>query len=407
MCVAGVCVAAPVDAPPDDGADAPDGGGNVVCGNLSLLRDTFDQPGEAPLWWSFADTGAMIAEANGELVLDLPAVTDAYAGYISRYFYDLHGGAVETQVDEVGAGNTILEVRNHLGNTAQLVEQGGDIYAGIFNVAGEGTLEQRPWNPAEIYWRIKEDGGDMVWEVSTDRATWDELHRRALPFPVDHVRGVLASSGEVTGGSRARFEDMNLAGTTARFCPTDDLRDDFAAAPLGPTWDPYTDAGCTIDETGGNLVMTFEGNNTNSFCGMSSLELWDLTMGDGLVVDGSSFPSATNFVSYFQAVQPANGETRIEFTVDGTNFDARSMVNSVTMGERSVTFNRVTQKFWRLKAIVGTAIFETAPAATGPWTEFTRIDVPWDLTMVEVNLGAGNYDPTTPVTISVPGINAE
>jgi hypothetical protein len=412
-CVAGVCVAeddAGTDAPDDndasDASDRPDGPDPApVCGNLSLLRDTFDQAGDGPLWIPFNDTGASVSETGGELVINLPAGMDAYAGYISAHFYDLHGGGIEVQVAEVGGDNTIVEVRNHLGNTAQLVLEGNMIAASLFNVTGAGTLAQRVWNPAERFWRIREEGGDMVWELSTDRASWSELHRRALPFAVEHVRGTVSGGGLAPATSRVRFEDVNLNGSAIGFCSADLLVDDFAATPFGPIWDNYQDAECTLAEQGGDLVMTYQGNTNNSFCGLTSNKMWDLSNGGGIVIDGAPFPSQNNFVSYVQANQPGNGATRVEFTVDGNDFEARSFINDVSQGGRTVAVNDTTHKFWRLSGTGSTAIFETSPDG-GAWTELHRLNVTWDLSASEFNIGAGNYGTTTPVTIRIEGINA-
>lgn len=411
-CVAGVCMQAqdgpPGDADGDAGTDA-DLDGSVtpmVCGNLSLLRDTFDQSGPGALWWDWSDTGSSVAETGGELVVDLPANADAYAGYEASHFYDLHGGALEVQVDEVSDANTILEVRNHLGHTAQLTVEGSDVVAVTFNFAGAGIYVQRAWNPAERFWRIREEDGDMVWELSTDRVGWSELHRRALPFDVRHVRGLVSAGGSAPAASRARFEDVNLNGSTARFCPSEMLIDDFAATPLGPIWDPYASANCTVAESGGNLVLTYTGMTSSSFCGLSANHLWDMSRGNGLVIDGSVFPDRPNFVSYFQANQPGNGPTRVEFTVDGTQLEVRSYVDDVSVDARSVPNNRTTHRYWRLRGEGNTAIFDTSPDRT-TWNELHRIAVSWDLAVAEIGIGAGNYGVSVATTINVPGINAD
>lgn len=409
-CVAGVCTLE-LDAPATDAADggdaAPDGGDvPLVCGNLSLLRDTFDVAGGGVLFNAFNDTGATVTETGGELVVDLSADSDAYAGYNSDYFYDLHGGGLEAQVDEVAAANTILEVRNHLGNAAQLALDGPDIVAAAFNLPGTVTYAQEVWNPAEKFLRIREDGGDLVWELSTDRVAWRVLHRRALPFDVAHVRGVVSAGGSAPAASRARFEDVNLNGSAAEFCRGDSLIDDFATTPLGPIWEPYSNPQCTITESGGNLVMTYTGTTTSSFCGMQALHLFDMSRGNGVVIEGAAFPDRSNFVSYFQANTPGDGETRVEFTVDGTVLEVRSYVDGTQTGARNVTNDRTIHRYYRLRGDGSTAIFDTSPDRV-TWNEFHRLAVPWDLSVAEINIGAGNYGLSTAATITIPGVNAD
>jgi len=412
-CVAGVCTLAPdaLDAPGDDGGSSVDASTDasplpLVCGNLGLLSDTFDVDGPGAFFSAFNDSGATVAEGGGQLVVDINANSGAFAGYRSAFFYDLHSGGLELAVAEVTRDLTILEVRNHLGNSAQLAVQGTDVYAALFNVSGAGTLAQRAWDPTEKYWRIREEGGDMVWELSRDRLTWSTLHRRALPFDVAHVVGLVSGGGDATLPSRARFDDVNLTPSAARFCSADELHDDFATAPLGPTWEPYTSTGCTIVEAGGNLVMAYTAVNNNSFCGLTALHLWNLSSGTGLVIEGAPFPNRNNFVSYFQALKPGDDRTRVEITLDGNLLEARSYVNEVAVAVATVTNDRVAHRWWRLRGLANAAIMETSPDKI-TWNELLRTNVSFPLTNVVVNLGAGNYGASTAVTIMVPGINAD
>jgi hypothetical protein len=183
-CVGGFC-----EASSDGGAD-PDAAPAAACGNLTLLQDTFDVAGVGAYWYDFADTGAGIGESGGQLVININANVNAYAGYIGRFLFDLHGAWYEGEVSAVfpTGSNTILEVRNYLGNVIQLVHQDGMIAAATYNAPGATTYLERPWNPAERFWRIGEEGGDLVWQLSTDGDTWTDLNRRAPPFDISHVR---------------------------------------------------------------------------------------------------------------------------------------------------------------------------------------------------------------------------
>jgi hypothetical protein len=407
VCVAGVC-----ETDPDAGTDG--GGGDIdadvsgPCGNLTLLQDTFDAAGAGAYWYSYADTGATVGESGGQLVIDVTGGADAFAGYNSSHLYDLHGGWIDVHVTEVLASNTILEVRNHLGNVAQLVHEDGNLRAGIYNVAGEGTLTQRPWNPSEVYWRIGEDGGDMVWAVSTDRVAWTELHRRALPFDVAHVRGIVGGGGLAATTSRARFADVNAGPPNALYCPAQQLVDDFAAAPLEPQLEAYAETGCTVAETGGALTFSYTSGTGNIFCGVTTLHMWDLSRADGIVVDSSGLPSIANFVSYVQLTLPGTGgRTRLETTLENGSLEYRLYVSDTIMDRRTYTLDRTMHRYWRTRGMGTTAIFETSPDRTA-WTERWRVDAPFALSPVELNIGAGHYDTiTVPLTATVPGINAD
>lgn len=407
-CVGGVCLPAALDAAVDGTTDGPDGAmPPASCGGIALLRDSFDGNGVGPYWLDFADTGATVTEAGGHLVVNLPASSTAYAGYRGRFYYDLRGSAITARVAQVGGANNILEVRNQFGNAAQLVYDGADVYAGIFNAPGAGTLAQRPWNPAETFWRIREDAGMIVWELSTDGQSWSELHRRAAPFAIEHVQGVLAAGDSGPAPSVTRFDDVNASAPAALYCPVDQLHDDFAVAPLQPQWEPYWDTGCSIDEVGGALTATYTLGTGNVFCGVTSLHLWDLGRGDGVTVDGAAFPSRQNFVGYVTAGAPG-GSDRLEMTLDGTGFEFRVYVGGTAFATHPLTIDRAQHRYWRMRGAGATAIFETSLDRSA-WTERWRVDVPFTLGGLELNIGFGHYgvSPGTPFTVALPGVNAD
>ena len=416
MCVGGFCELEP-DAPGDDGGGGDDGGSidapidappsGTACGTLSLLRDDFATAGDGPFFDPFNAANVTVIESTGRLVIDLAPGADGYGGYESFYFYDLHGGDIVAEVIETSADNTILEVRNHSGNKAQLVHQNGSISAALYSVPNPGVLMTRTWNTNERFWRIREDAGDMVWETSANRQTWTLIHRATLPFDVSHVNGIVAAGGTVATLSRSSFEQVNPDVTSTPYCPSADLRDDFAAGPLYPLWYEYEQTGCTSNETGGNLVLAYTAGSTSSFCGMDGSHLYDFSRGDGITIDSVTFPSVNNFVSYVQGAVPgANDGNRIEMTLDGTIIDMRVMVNDAQVAGTQLTINRTMHRWWRLRGTGSTVIWETAPDGA-TWTERARHDAPFPLSPLDVNLGAGRYGTiNAPVTITLPGVNA-
>jgi hypothetical protein len=375
-------------------------------GNLTLLQDAFDTAAAEPHFRSWSDIGTSVTETGGQLVIDVGSNVDGYAGYESIYLYDLRGGWIDTSVAEVTGSQTILEVRNHLGNAAQIIQEGNDIIAAIHNVSGAGQLASRSWNPAERYWRISEDEGDMVWAVSSDRQSWDELHRLALPFEVAHVRGALSAGGSSVSPSQARFDDVNAGPPIGLFCATDTLRDDFAAAPLLPPWEPYAEAGCSVAENGGDLAFTYTNGTGSAFCGLSSLHLYDMSRGDGITVDGTGFPAIANFVSSIQAFVPGtSGRNGIETSLDGNELAFRLWVNDAITDQSTLLIDRTLHRYWRMRGQGTTAIFETSDG-TG-FIERWRVSAPFQLTAVYLDIGAGHYDTVTvPLTVRLPGVNA-
>jgi hypothetical protein len=375
-------------------------------GNLTLLRDGFDTVAPEPYFRSWNDIGTSVTESGGQLVLDIDSNVDGYAGYQSAYFYDLRGGSIDTSVAEVAGSQTILEVRNHLGNAAEIVQEGNEILATLQNVAGAGQLATRTWDPAERYWRISEEDGDMVWAVSSDRESWTELHRMPLPFDVAHVQAVLSAGGASGSPSQARFDDVNASPPDGGLCAAETLHDDFAAAPLRPPWEPYTAPGCTAAEADGDLVLTYNTGIGNLFCGLSSLHLYDMSRGDGITVDGSGFPAIANFVSYIQLSLPGtSARNGIETTLDDNALEYRLWVNGAITDQSTLVMNPTLHHYWRMRGEGQTAIFETSDG-TG-FIERWRVSAPFPLTEVALDLGAGRYDTVAvPLTVRLPGVNA-
>ncbi|HUQ01045.1 MAG TPA: hypothetical protein VM261_01060 [Kofleriaceae bacterium] len=396
----------------DDGGPDPDASTDatptsVACGTLALLRDDFATAGDGPFFEPFMASNVTVTESTGRLVIDLAPGQDGYGGYESFYQYNfLGGGELVTEVVENSADNTILEVRNGLGNKAQLVEQNGQISAALYNVASPGVLATRAWNTSEVFWRIREENGDMLWETSANRQTWNLLHRRALPFDVTHVQGIVAAGGKVSTLSRSSFEQVNPDATGSLFCPSAMLTDDFTTAGFYPAWYMYQNSGCTTTKSGGNLVLAFQVGSTSAFCGMDSSHLWDFSRGNGVAIDANTFPSTANFTSYMTASLPGNNTTRIEFELDGTTLYMRILVNDAPMSPMTLTFNRTTHRWWRLRGDGSSAIWETSTDGSA-WTERHRATVPFSLTALDFNIGGGRYGTiAAPLTITLPGINA-
>jgi hypothetical protein len=399
-CVDGYCASGdPIDA----------GGSDEVCGSLSLLRDELDDSQPGPEFESWADPGVTVDESGGQLRITVaPGAGDPYGGYQALHQYDLTEGVFEARVAALGGTNTVVEVANHLQETAQLVWEDDQIAARVFGTADPGQRAQIAYDPTWVFWRIRVSAGVMSWEVSADRTDWIEVHAEAAPFDVTHVRGLLSAGGQGAIASTARFESVNTeAPTSPGFCAGETLTDDFAAAPLSPLWFPYDNGDCNVDETGGALTMTYTGVGS-IFCGIVARHLYDLTASE-VVIDSSGLPIRGNFVSYFQVVSPDNGETRFELSNDSGTLYAVNRVNGVENPIVSTTYDPTDHRFWRLRGAATQVEAATAPAAAGPWTVQLTATPGFSLDRIEINVGAGHYATVTPagaVTATVPGVNA-
>jgi len=404
-CIDGTCQA------DSDGGDRPDGDpdappGSDACGSLRLLGDDFEDGVRGPPWFLIDDPGATSTETGGELVVQLAAGTGSvYGGYESRSFYDMRGSWFDSRVVEVGGHDTIVEVRDYQDRSAQLVVEDGQIGAAVFNVPNQGTRTSRPITGADAYWRIREQDGVMYWETSADRSTWNLLYQESAVLDVAHVRGLLAAGEQLAPPSQARFADVNPTPPAVGYCPAIQLSDDFAAPPFGGLWDPYWDTDCTIGESGGDLSLTFTGTS-NAFCGVVSRHLYDLRSSE-LVIEGGGLPARTNFVTYLQAYLPEDETTVVGVALDGTSLFFSQEVGGVIMGETTLTLDPVQHRFWRIRGVDSMIEMATSPDGN-TWTPRLTRAAAFDLSRLEINLGAGNYGavPGGAVTWALPGINA-
>jgi hypothetical protein len=315
------------------------------------------------------------------------------------------GGELGARVVETAADATILEVRNHMGTSAQLAVQGTQIYAGIF--PGPGTIMERARQSNEDWLKISEDNGDMVWSTSTNGTTWTEFHRRPLPFDVAHVAGSVGAGGTVAALSRSSWEEVNPSPPPTVYCPSEQLSDDFATAGLFPLWYVYQNSGCTITETGGNLAVSVTAGSSSSFCGMNGSHLYDFSRGNGIAIDASTYPALANFNSYITASVPGpdNGN-RIEMVLEDQSLIMRILVNDAEVSGTTLTFNRATHRWWRLRGTGSSVIWETATTGQD-WTERYRATAPFPLAPLDVNIGFGRFGPVAATqNITLPGVNA-
>ena len=389
---------------PPDGPPPP----TPVCGNMGLLTDGFDTAGARPAFESFTEPGVQVNETGGQLVIAVGGgAGTAFGGYRSSYAYDLRESALEATVTSVGGGSTIVEVRNLQDQAAQLAWENGMISARVLGAGGATTRRTIAFTPTHIYWRIRVSNNVMSWETSANRTSWTVVHSEPAPFDIRHVHGVLRAGGEapaLTASKRAL--DGVGAPTSPGFCAGSTLVDDFAAAPLTPTWSSSRDGTCTITETGGKLVLGFTGFGVQ-FCDVVATHLYDLTA-SAIVIDSAELPGRANFVSYLQLVSPQANNSVIEISRDNGTLSAINRNAGTNTDSNNVAYNATNHRYWRLRGVGGQV--EIAVSANG--TSFTpRLTTTpaFPLDRVEVRFGAGHYfdvNPVGAVTASLPGVNA-
>jgi hypothetical protein len=213
-----------------------------------------------------------------------------------------------------------------------------------------------------------------------------------VPFPVEHVRGLLAAGGQLPGAaSEARFGDVNLdAPAGLRFCPTASLVDDFADGALAPEWVPYSDPGCTIAEVPSDLLIVLDGIGADD-CGILSDHLFDLR-DSTFAIDAGGTPGVATVSTYIEVDAADDLTTQLRFELDGTDLDLEQQVAGVDTDVVLVPHDPVDHRWWRIGAAGGRFRLEASPDGSA-WTVLLEGDARFDLSTVRLEIGAETVEP--------------
>jgi hypothetical protein len=194
---------APTDASPDAAIDAP-----VTVGCLDPGNGTTFSSGTPCVGWgtAFVDS-AMVQQAGGRLTITPfggaignggcvhAAVPFAAAGTLAEVERTVDGPAGRTRLELDGAGTSI-------GNEGgMLVARAND--AVVTSVAYDAT--------AMRWWRMRPDGGGVLFETSADGQAWTLRASSPLAPPASApIRVVGATVAAVASPGSARFLSVNL-----------------------------------------------------------------------------------------------------------------------------------------------------------------------------------------------------
>jgi hypothetical protein len=277
----------------------------------------------------------------------------------------------------------------------------------VYNVADDGVRNSIAYDAdAHRYWRIREAAGTTYWETSADRTDWAELHSEANPFPPEHVHGIVSGGGQVSGGpDEVRFERVSPGSPPAGFCAADTLHDDFAATPLRPLWDPWSDADCTVLEVAGDLTFAFNGTG-DSWCGAESFHTFDLRDSD-VVIEVSQAAVDNNYLSYLYVSVPRDPTTRLEIGMENGGLWLEQDLNDVEQDYEEVAWNATDHRFWRIASENDNVLLSTSPDGA-TWTHHVTATPLFDLSAVKIVIAAGAWGagPGNAVQTRFAGVNA-
>jgi hypothetical protein len=192
-----------------------DGGtpSSVGACKAATLVDPFDNGMIGPLWAnSFTDACCSDTESNGQVVLASDG-TAGFAGRRSSAGYDLRESTIvlatkgpQQPTNLYGALVAVIDKKNYL--TLEIRDGGG--YE--CNAFVSGVLHQTPAAivTGDAYIRMRESGGMLVYEASSDATTWRQL--ATIPDPLDLsdlLIGIEIGSNTASVANAVAFDGFN------------------------------------------------------------------------------------------------------------------------------------------------------------------------------------------------------
>jgi hypothetical protein len=365
---------------------------------LASLVDPFNTADTTK--WTFGPNATV---ANNRVSF---ATTDTtFSGYLTSVGrYTLIGSratvrvpTVATSPDNQATTYFALYADNPNGN-AVLFNVTGSTLSFLTRIAGvQSTLASLTYDPvAHRWWRFTESIGNVVFQTSPDGVVWTT---RATWTPTWDISGVFASVGAGTGASPtgatpAVIDSFNLPATAA-------LTDDFA------TLDP---AKWSVDRPGnassvaGRLALVADSSFVNLY-GTADADLTDSVVSGQLLPMPTVASGTVNFYLGIIDRKTTNNQLWIEVqnnTVSARGWEGSTATVVYSSPDWTALPTGVPSVLLRLRhsSATNTIYFEYSTDGT-TWTTFgSRVGVPFDISQVYIDIGAGTVGaPSTPTVL--------
>jgi hypothetical protein len=190
-----------------------------MANSVSTLRDDFADGSIAATWITSETGSATAAETSGQARLTLPSsiVGSHVASWRSAAVYDLTGDSfywnIGTMVSTSVAATALMDLRlsDNL-NALRWTQTSGTLKAQTI-VAGVATDRYSvAWNAATYkYLRIRESGGNVLFDSSSNGTAWTNRASVAAPFAVTELLVTFAVlCGNLASPGSLRLDDVNL-----------------------------------------------------------------------------------------------------------------------------------------------------------------------------------------------------
>lgn len=181
----------------------------------SSLVDAFDDGQRSSEWGAGSDPRCGPDEAMGELRFPFQPDSSWYCNYGSRRRFDLRGDGVVIRMTSQSSAVT-AEGYLHVEDTRSegaIITATGETIAAMQRVPERAILRSEPYVAAdEPWWRLRDDGGIVRYELSADGQTWRELGAAPAWFDTSAVQIVVAGGtwDMPADPGLVAFDDLNL-----------------------------------------------------------------------------------------------------------------------------------------------------------------------------------------------------
>jgi hypothetical protein len=381
--------------------DGGDGGSELACNLAGRVRDTFDDASLFDKLWgsSYQEPGTSMIRSNGRVTFSLaPGATDTYAGLKTSRYYDMHGQRWVIEVDQIAAPGTNcgLQFEYATSTYASLTLANGNLGA-AYKTGTFQTVAVLPYVAAEHrFWAISEAAGTIYYETSTDGITFSAFASVPAPFDVSLVRlTAFAGNGNPVAAPGTFVIESAGAPTpvASTACPASTLVDTFDDGVIDHRWaSTYNDPCCTIAETGGEMVVGYDGTQgTTALRSAAGLDLRD----DAVTIRVTQEPPLASTVLNLTVRRDANNT--FELQVSSTQTVARVQVAGIADGVADT--RDPAERYLRIRERGG-AYFMEVSADRASWRTLRTAAAPFPLDDVLVTVRAGVTANSTAQTLT-------
>lgn len=352
--------------------------------SIDQLVDDFTTADSAK-WAYFA--GASVS--GGKLVLDQNG--SATGKVESQGSYNLVGSAATVELAQAANDQTEFWLFiNGATSGVRFLRLGTLLYAQAV-VGGTGvSTASVTYDPVAHRWlRVREAGGVVYWDTSSDRQGWTQQHSWTPTISVASLRARLSCQGTTGTPSTAIFDNFNVAPKIG------ELTEDFADALDPSIWWSSAPSGGSAAITGGHLVHTAPvGGSASQYVSTGTFLSWRLAESAVWVQHVTMDAGPTTSFESTVIVQD-DIDHRLDWVFNkGADFiGARTISGGAATYPFSTAYDPATFAFVRIRETGGVVYWDSSPDGTS-WVNrgsFDYVAAGWTWRPVQFAISSGDW----------------